>query len=323
MRRALLAALLVWPAALASAAAAPQPPPRRTPSRTAKPPDTASAAPKVDVAFGAYQRGLYLTAYREAMARVERDPGDAAAMTLIGELVNQGLAVRQDVKAAAGWYRLAAARGDAHAMTTLGLMTIDGRGVARDREAGRVWLERAAALGEPTASYDMALVLLARGSQSDIARAAKLLRVAAEAEIGDAQHALGVLYSKGQGGLAQDAAKAAQYYFRAARNGSLAGEVEYAIAEFNGDGLPRDEEAGARRFRHAGARGNAIAQNRLARLYATGRGVPRNLVEAAAWHLMASAQGLSDAWLDEAVSDLNSAQRKLAEQLAAARTGRS
>ena len=35
--------------------------------------------------FGAFQRGYYLTAFREATKRVAANPKDAAAMTLLGE----------------------------------------------------------------------------------------------------------------------------------------------------------------------------------------------------------------------------------------------
>ena len=41
--------------------------------------------------IGAYQRGLYNEAFREATLRLEKNKGDAAAMTLLGELYNQGL----------------------------------------------------------------------------------------------------------------------------------------------------------------------------------------------------------------------------------------
>lgn len=282
----------------------------------------APAKPAPDLAYGAYQRGYFLTAYREALARLDKDPGDAAAMTLVGELFNQGLGVRENPKEAAAWYRLAAARGEPHAMATLGLMAIDGRGMERNVEAGREWLEKAAERRQPTAAYNLALTLLGSGSEADLERAAKLLVIAAEAEIGDAQHALGVLHSRGQGGVAHDPAEAARLYLRAARNGSLSGEVEFAIAQFNGDGVPKDEVSAARHFRHAAELGNAIAQNRLARLYAVGRGVPKNLVEAAAWHLAASAQGRRDGWLDEVLRDLPQAERARAEALAATRAGR-
>lgn len=286
-----------------------------------KAPDAAApfrTGPSVDLAFGAYQRGLYLTAFREAAARIDRDRTDAAAMTLMGELFNQGLGVREDATEAAQWYRLAAERGEAHAMATLGLMAADGRGVKRDSVAARTWFEKAAALGEPTAAYNLALILLAAGNPESIDKAAKLLRVAADGELADAQHDLGVLYARGQG-VPKDEAEAARLYIRAAKNGSVAGEVELAIALFNGEGIPKNEAQAARLFRRAALRGNAIAQNRLARIYATGRGAPRNLIEAAAWHLVAAGQGLADAWLDGTLKDMPAQDRTRAEQLATER----
>jgi TPR repeat protein len=280
-----------------------------------------ASAPEPDLAFGAYQSGFYLTAFREATARIERDANDAAAMTLLAELYNQGLGIHQSPTKAAEWYALAAKRGDPRAMASLGLMSVDGRGLPRDPPEGRRWLEKAAAAGEPTAAYNLALILLGSG-EAEAARAVSLMRVAAEAEIGDAQHALGVLYAKGQG-VARDPVAAAQWRLRASRNGSVAGTVEYAIALFNGEGVAKNEASAARLFRRAAGQGNAIAQNRLARLYVTGRGVPRDLVEGAAWHLAASGQGLPDPWLDDALRDLAGADRTRAEELAAERSGRS
>ncbi|HEY8384507.1 MAG TPA: tetratricopeptide repeat protein [Microvirga sp.] len=277
-------------------------------------------AAEPDIAYGAYQRGLYVTAMREATQRLDRDPDDAAAMTLLGELYNQGLAVGQDPVKAAEWYRLAARRGDAHALLSLGLMAIDGRGMAKDPAQGRRWIEEAAAKGEPRAAFNLALILLATGSQEDLLRAVELLRKAADAEIGDAQHSLGVLYLKGRG-VSRDAAEAARWFERAGRNGSVAGEVEHAILLFNGEGVPANQALAARAFRRAAAKGNAIAQNRLARLYVAGRGVAQNRVEAAAWHLLAAAQGLTDGWLDDALKDLSADERARAERLAAERAG--
>ena len=280
---------------------------------TAKPSDK-----PVDTAFGAYQRGQYTTAFREATKRIAADPKDAAAMTLLGELYNQGLGIKQDPVKAAEWYRLAAAQGDVHAMASLGLMSIDGRGGAKDMKTGRQWLEKAAETGDTTAAYNLALILLGTGTEPDQARAATLFRKAAEGEIGAAQHDLGVLYLQGRG-VQKDPTQAAEWFRRAADNGDLAGEVEFAILLFNGTGLPKDETRAARYFQHAAARGNAIAQNRIARLFAVGRGVQKNLVEAAAWNLAASAQGLSDAWLDENLKGLEPAERTRAETLAADR----
>ena len=112
---------------------------------------------------------------------------------------------------------------------------------------------------------------------------------------------------------------AAEWMGKAAANGLIAGEVEYAIMLFNGDGVARDERAAAKLFIRAANKGNAIAQNRLAKLYQLGRAVPPNLSEAAAWHLAARAQGLSDATLDQMLERLSTEQRERAARLAADR----
>jgi TPR repeat protein len=280
----------------------------------------AATGAEPDHAYAAYQRGQYLTAFQLATARIEKNPADAAAMTLLGLLHNQGLGVPMKPAKAAEWYRLAAERGDPHAMAALGLMAIEGRGMEKDPARGRTWLEKAAAKGEPTAAYNMALILLPSENKAEVERAAALLRTAAEAEIGDAQHALGVLHLRGRG-VKRDPAEAARWFEKAARNGNVAGQVEYAILLFNGEGVPANEEKAAKAFRAAAAKGNAIAQNRLARLYIAGRGVPQNKVEAAAWHMAAAAQGLTDTWLDEALKDLPPEDRARAERLAAERGG--
>ena len=281
---------------------------------------TAGAAAQPDAAYGAYQRGLYQTAFREATLRLEKNNNDAAAMTLLGELYNQGLGVAVDPKKASEWYRLAAQRGDAHALASLGLMALDGRGMPKNTVQGRAWLEEAAAKGNPLASHNLALLLLTSEANTDLQKAVGLLKRASEAEIPDAQHALGVLYLKGRG-VERNAAEAARLFERAARNGSSVGEVEYAILLFNGDGVPASESQAARYFRRAAAKGNAIAQNRLARLLVAGRGVPANKVDAAAWHILAAAQGLADPWLDNALKDLTTDERTRSEKLAAERLG--
>jgi TPR repeat protein len=241
-------------------------------------------------------------------------------MTLLGELHNQGLGVAQDFAKAVEWYTLAGRQGDGHALYALGVMAVDGRGMAKDAAKGRAYFEEAAGKGEPRASYNLSLLLLASEDPGDLERAVVLLRRAAAAEIGQAQHALGVLYLKGRG-VARDPAEAARWFERSAKNGTVAGDVELAILLFNGEGVPANEPLAARTFRRAAMKGNAIAQNRLARLYVAGRGLPANKIEAAAWHLIASAQGLTDPWLDEALKDMPAEDRTRAEAIAGDRMG--
>ena len=89
-------------------------------------PPPAPAGPAPDFAFGAYQRGYFLTALHEAEQRVATDPKDAAAMTLIGEIYSDGYATPRNQAEAARWFRVAAALGDREAAFALGVMQLNG-----------------------------------------------------------------------------------------------------------------------------------------------------------------------------------------------------
>ena len=67
--------------------------------------------------------------------------------------------------------------------------------------------------------------------------------------------------------------------------------------------------------------GNAVAQNRLAYLLADGRGVEKNLAEAAQWRDRARDAGLQDARLDQLLSQQGAgkARRRLKRRRSADR----
>jgi len=75
---------------------------------------------------------------------------------------------------------------------------------------------------------------------------------------------------------------------------------------------PPNETAAAQWFARAAEVGNPIAQNRLARLYATGRGVDADPLAAAKWHLLAKRAGKDDDYLDQFVANLTADQRQVA-----------
>ena len=75
--------------------------------------------------------------------------------------------------------------------------------------------------------------------------------------------------------------------------------TEYSIALYNGTGVDKDEAAAAALLQKAARRGSPIAQNRLARVFASGRGLPADPVEAVKWHLISKAGGATDLFLDE------------------------
>jgi TPR repeat protein len=70
-------------------------------------------------------------------------------------------------------------------------------------------------------------------------------------------------------------------------------------------------------LRKAARRGAPVAQNRLARILATGRGLPEDPKEAVKWHIVSKAAGASDPWLDEYMAkqsdEVRAAARKEAD----------
>lgn len=302
----LLAVLLVAASAHAQSYASPvfqSPPKPVAPDAPWTPPP---GGPARDIAFGAYQRGYFVTAFREAMRRVDENDKDAAAMTLIGEIYHDGIAAPQDMVEAARWYRLASALGDRQAAFELGVILLDGaKGVERDRAGAKAQFERAAAKDHPGALYNMG-VLAIQGDEKnkpDFAKAADYFRRAALAGDENGAYSYGVMLRQGKG-VPLDIGESARWLKRASDAGIIAGQVEYAIMLFNGVGVERDEKSAAEIFLKAAAHRNPIAQNRLAHLYISGRGVPRDLVQAAVWHNFAKAAGLEDAELDAATAHL-------------------
>jgi len=250
-----------------------------------------------DYAYGAFQRGYFLTAFARALDRATE--GDAAAQTLLGELLSRGLGVRQDIEAAADWYGLAAEGGDPEAQYALALLYLEGEVVEPDLAKAADLFEQAAKQGHAVAAREFAYMLLqGRGREQNAMLAAAYLRRAAGLGDMDAQYALAGLYVEGVGVVA-DEALAARWFGEAARNGHVGAQVEYAIMLFNGRGVPVNEAAGARWFREAAGSDNPLAQLRLARLLMEGRGLEADPAEAARWYIIARSRGVRDDYMED------------------------
>jgi TPR repeat protein len=326
---------------------APAPPPRPAaaapaPAQAAKPaaaaPAPASSAParggrEPDLAYGAYQRGYFLTAFLEAMKRA--DKGDSRAMTLLGELYSNGLGVPQDDAKAARWYRLAAERSNRDAMFALAIFHIARRGGLHDRAEAAKLLAAAAKLGSAAAAYDLGLLYL-EGQQfpQDFGRAADLFKLASQAGNAEAQYALATLYKDGKG-VNKNLDEAARLLGAASVAENIDAQIEYAIVLFNG-GFMRQAAGGAQPaidvvttipggrdkakavalIRRAALRGSPIAQNRLAWLFSVGDGVTTNPTEAVKWHLIGKAGGKGDPDLDQYAARQTPQVRAAAEKAA-------
>jgi uncharacterized protein len=274
-----------------------------------------AAANEPDIAYAEYQRGRYVSAFQEATRRIE-EKSDPKAMTLLGELYAGGFGVANDDKKAVEWYKLAAARGDREAMFALAMFMMTGRGGPADRPEAARLLAESARLGNVVAIYDLALLYL-QGEivQQDFIRATELMRRAADAGNPEAQYALATLYKEGRG-MAKNPEEAARLLGLAARSGHTDSEIEYGIALFNGTGVARNEDAAAGYFLKAAQKNNAVAQSRLAWMYATGRGLKADPVEAGRWHLIARAGGANDQYLEDFMRNMKPTDRAMAENKA-------
>jgi len=86
---------------------------------------------------------------------------------------------------------------------------------------------------------------------------------------------------------------AAEWYRKAAGQGSVAGQMHLAVLyRDGGKGFPRDMAQAAEWYRKAAEQGDVTAQASLGVLYSIGQGVPHNDVEAYFWlDLAASVKG--------------------------------
>jgi len=98
--------------------------------------------------------------------------------------------------------------------------------------------------------------------------------------------------------------------------GNVDAMVEFAIAQFNGEGTSKDEAAAARLFLKAAQLGSPVAQNRLARILMAGRGMPADPTGAVKWHMISKAGGASDPDLDVFAAKQQPAVREAADQAA-------
>jgi uncharacterized protein len=299
------------PATAAPPKAGPKPAARKLVPRAPaveQPVAAAAPDPEADLAYGAFQRGHYMTAFALATRRVE-EKNDVKAMTLLGEIYANGFGIDRNDKKAAD-------RGDREAMFALGMYHLGGRLGTVNSEAGTKLLAAAAKLGHVAASYDLGLLYLeGRVFPQDFARAAELFRVAADAGSPEAQYALATLYKEGRG-VSADVGEGVRLLAAASAADNTDAQVEYAIALFNGTGVARNEAVAAALLMKAARKGHPVAQNRLANVLAVGRGLQADPVAAVKWHMVAKAGGVSDIPMDTFVQKQPPETRAAAEKAA-------
>jgi TPR repeat protein len=269
---------------------------------------------RTDAAYGAFQRGFYLTALALALPRAEK--ADPSAQTLIAEIYAKGLGVAENVARASSWYALAAKNGDRMAAFELGLLYLRGDGVPKNRARAAELFKQAADKGYPPAEYNLALLHVEGADASpSLTDAASLMKKAADAGLAEAQYDYGNMLIAGAG-VAPDPAEGARQIGLAAQQGLIAAEVDYATLLYLGKGIPKDLHAAVGWYERAANAGNPVAQDRYAKLLAAGEGVDLDLRQAAMWRALARRQGLTDPLLDKLLVGISQDDLDEAEEMA-------
>ena len=203
------------------------------------------------------------------------------AQALMGFLYSQGHGVPMDKKKAIELYKKAADQGNTSALLNLGVAYYQGDGVVRNITKAIEYLEQIPIDQQPITGRYLGEIYLASGDPNAATRAHAAYRAAAEANDLASFVALGDMFLSGRG-VSPDAQTAVSYYTYAAAHG-------YVPAQYN-----------------------------LGVLYANGKQVPRNLVDAHAWLSLAASQKYEAAvdalqkLKDEmTLSDVDKARQKL------------
>lgn len=275
------------------------PPPSPPPAQVVTAPPEPKARPaKPDPlvqAQGDWNAGRFDLAVKRLRPLAEA--GNARAQYRLGLAYAQGRGVARDSVKALAWWHRAAVQGDADAQYQLGLAYLEGKDVEEDPGLASAWLARASAKEHGPATYRLARFYEARAvvsdDEADRRAGVVLLERAAEQGQPEAQMRIGEIYAAGRQGVTRDAAWAARWFGKAARQGVTEARV------------------------------------RLGDAFADGQGVPRDLVQAAAWYRLAAAGGSVGSEAAKSVeaslgaeqqAEVSRLMRRLAEQPAAGYT---
>ncbi len=149
-----------------------------------------------DEAFGAFQRGLYLTAFN--LAKPQAEKGDPASQTLLAEIYARGLGVPANQKLAAQWYEKAANNGVVEAQFRYAALLLQGTYVAKDPVKAEKLMKKAAEGGNAMAQFNYGQMLMVKTpGKPGLDLAVPWFEKAAEAKLADGQYAISQIYANG------------------------------------------------------------------------------------------------------------------------------
>ncbi len=140
-------------------------------------------------------------------------------------------------------------------------------------------------------SFDDGLTAL---RSEDAPRAEQIWLALADQGDGQAQYALGTLYEQGYPGVPQDVAKAIIWYRKSADQGVASAENNLALIYATGRGVERDPTSALRLWLSAANKGHVQAQYNAGLAFFRGSGVERDIGRASQLFQQAAAGGLAD-----------------------------
>jgi TPR repeat protein len=264
-----------------------------------------------DDAFGAYQRGLYKTAYNLASPRAEA--GDPNAQVLLAEILARGLGVPINMQESANWYGKAANQGLPEAQFRYAVILLQGRYAPKDPKKAKELMKAAADAGNAPAEFNFGQILLQeRPGATGVENAYPWFQKAADKGLPDGEYALSQILANGTLTIPRDEAKARQYLAKAAVKGYDTAQLDLGTWLVTGRGGAKNYKAGFGWMLRAATGGNVAAQARLAKLYRDGIGVEGDFVKAAAWYIVAKRAGLNDPELESFMAGLDDSQTQAA-----------
>jgi uncharacterized protein len=254
-------------------------PPIHAQTLPATPTPSASQSPaqaELASAITAYQERRYGDALSQAETLAGRGNGRAA--TLAGLIYERGLVGGTPAPLqAARLYRRGVSSGDSDAMLGLARLGMARTGGATPAEALAA-LQRAVGLGRNDAAAMLAdLFMSGAAGPRDSNRAAALYARAALAGDSDAAYAAGVLYADGDPDPIDDPLKAIAFLKQAAEAGRADASADYGLMLYQGRGVARDLVQAARWFKIAAEKGDGDGAFYWALVNARGEGTPRDL----------------------------------------------
>ncbi|KAM3578754.1 hypothetical protein VKS41_008773 [Umbelopsis sp. WA50703] len=163
-------------------------------------------------------------------------------------------------------------------------------GIPKDVERGIQILTDLARKGHPYAQMNLAAIVM-RTKEDGGKTAVQLYELAGRGGIDSAWTELGRMHRAGLG-VAQDHAKAMEYFRKGAQSGNA--QCNFMLGVYYSapqDGSSVDQAAAFKHFQKAAIKGMPEAQYNVGLRYFTGNGVEQNFVNAAEFYLMAAAQG--------------------------------